>query len=169
MKLTSFKEFLNEEQTYIPRKTGDPTARRMADQIVRNAIKNFHEKDELPAARKMARGFYNNLMKYIDEIYNEKRVKEVPQQDDTKDVRETTSLSLSENDDWNEDINHQGTGMSAICPNCGSENVDTVTGQAVKDRIHAARYECEECGQQSGWWGPDSHIASRKYGGGELH
>lgn len=95
MKLTAIKQ-LDEQQTYIPRKMGDPTARKMADQLVRNAIKNFHEKDELPAAKKMARGFYNNLLKHIDEIYHEKRMKEVtPAADETSDEQvQEKKLSL---------------------------------------------------------------------------
>ena len=166
MKLESF---LEEQQTYIPRKHGDPTARRMANQIVRNAMKNFHEDDELQAAKKMARGFYNNLLKYIEEIHSELRVKEVHSApDDVKDVQETT-ISLSEKEDWNEDINDHGTGMSAICPECGSDEVHTVNDLAGRDRIQAHRFECEDCGHKSGWWGPDSHLAARKYGGGELH
>lgn len=151
------------DQTLLPRKTGDATARRMAEQLVRTAIKNFHADDELKAAKKMARGFYNNLMKHVDEVYHEltmKKVEPVKEQDFKLSLTEV--VAAADEEDWQYD-HAEDTGMSAICPKCGSHEVMTDTPPGHK--IHAHRLECQECGNFSKWSGPDSHIAQRKLGG----
>lgn len=68
-----------EDQEFLPRMKGDATAQRLAGQLVRTAIKNFDDKDELPAAKKMARGFYQNLLKHIETEYKHAKMKKVDQ------------------------------------------------------------------------------------------
>lgn len=160
---------LLEQQEILPRKTNDAAARKIASQLVRTAIKNFHGNDELPAAKKMAKGFYNNLIKYIETEYQDMKMKDISE----KEIK----LSLSENehkvynekyydaDDWQEDHEEGTGGMSAICPKCGSHDVETTDDGALKARLHAAKYRCEDCDHESKWWGPDSHLAQKKLGG----
>lgn len=74
-------ENLHEEQEVILAKRGETIARKMAKQFVTTGIKQFDGKEELRAAKKMARNFFNMLVKHIEFEYNQLKTKEVSEED----------------------------------------------------------------------------------------
>jgi hypothetical protein len=61
---------------------GDSAARRLAKQIVRSAKRQFSDKDELAAAKRMAKAFHANLVACIDEEHRAASTKPVDDTDD---------------------------------------------------------------------------------------
>ncbi len=77
-------EQLHEEQEVLLAKRGETTARKMAKQFVTTGIRQFDGKEELRAAKKMARSFFNMLVKHIESEYNHLKMKEVSEEEDMR-------------------------------------------------------------------------------------
>jgi len=69
----------------------------------------------------------------------------------------------NEEEDWQDDY-APDSGASAVCPKCGSKEVTSGGGQAIKDRVMAQHHECEDCGHKGQWSGPDAGLAKQRYG-----
>lgn len=82
--------------------------------------------------------------------------------DDSYDQEEEMSYE-NEEEDWQEDY-ADDTGASATCPKCGSSEVGSGGGRALKDRVMAQHHECNDCGHKGQWQGPDAGLAQQKYG-----
>lgn len=86
---------LLEKQELIQPKAHDRTVNNIARSIVSKAIKDFVDEDELPAAKKMARGFGKRLLKAVEDEYRHMKLRDVTPTENEEEEDEEHKLSLS--------------------------------------------------------------------------